>query len=252
MNAQGKPKLASILARLAHYRQLISHKIIDNIRSNQCLLCLQPAQTRCLCVGCLQDLPWQGRACTGCALALPDEGTEERCVDCQQNPPRWQSAHAVFQYQFPIDRLIAAFKYHHQLALTDFFAELMSAQLTPPHGETLLVPVPLHPDRLRLRGYDQTLLLTRAISQYTGLPYRAQMLCRTRDTIMQKQLHREARQENLAGAFACQTSDLGRFHVVVIDDVMTTGATLNVISEVLLQQGAKSVQALVIARTLPS
>ena len=251
MKAQGEHKLTAILATLAHYRQLIHSKIIDNIRGNQCLLCLQAARTRCLCADCLHDLPWQRHSCASCALPLSDDSANRLCFDCEQSPPNWHLAQAVFHYQFPIDRLIAAFKYHHQLALTDLFAELMAATLVAPTQNTLLVPVPLHPDRLRLRGYDQTGLLAQAISRLTGIACHTGLLRRVRDTTMQKQLHRDERLSNLQGAFTCAAADLSQHTIILVDDVLTTGATLSVLSQVLFDQGAKSVQALVIARTLP-
>lgn len=252
MKTQVAQKQWPILATLARYRQLASSKIIDNMRGNQCLLCLQPAQSRCLCSGCLGDLPWQERVCERCALPMPATSAAKQCFDCQSAPPRWQSAQAVFHYQFPIDRLIAAFKYHHQLALTDLFAELMAAKLPPLPEHALIVPVPLHPDRLRERGYDQTYLLARAISRRSGLACNATSLKRTRDTAMQKNLHRDDRLSNLQGAFSCSGQRLCHRPIVLVDDVMTTGATLSVISDALLNQGAESVHTLVIARTLPA
>ncbi|MES2908566.1 MAG: ComF family protein [Pseudomonadota bacterium] len=166
--------------------------------------------------------------------------------------PSWQQAQAVFHYQFPIDRLIAAFKYHHQLALTDLFADLMAARIEPDAQPTMIVPVPLHPHRLRQRGYDQTLLLAKALARLTGIACNTSTLQRQRDTPMQKSLDRDARRDNLAAAFACHGETLAGQRILLIDDVLTTGATLSVLSEVLLNAGAESVHALVIARTLPA
>lgn len=249
-------RLAPILATLRRHRQLLMDKIFDNIRGNQCLLCLKPALARCVCPACLADLPWQDQACKVCALPLPrpaqDAGHELAvCTECQLHPPPWQRAQAVFHYQFPIDRLIAAFKYHHQLALTDLFADLMAARLTTDAATPVIVPVPLHPQRLRQRGYDQTLLLAQALSRRTGMTCAPQLLQRQRDTPMQKALDREARRDNLAGAFGCDATQVMGRHILLVDDVLTTGATLSVLSELLRQAGAESVQALVIARTLP-
>ena len=240
-----------ILATLGRYRQLIADKLFDNIRGNQCLLCLQAAGNRCICPACLADMSWQGHACAICALPLPEESDITICADCRLNPPLWQQAQAVFHYQFPIDRLIAAFKYHHRLALTDLFADLMAARIAPDARPTVIVPVPLHPRRLRARGYDQTLLLAQALAQLTSIPCNTSTLKRLRDTAMQKTLDRNARRDNLAGAFGCHGQALAGQRILLIDDVLTTGATLSVLSEVLLKAGAESVHALVIARTLP-
>lgn len=249
-------RMPPILATLRHYRQLVAGKLFDNIRGNQCLLCLQPARTRCLCPACLADLPWQDHACKVCALPLPAQQPEHSdtamCAECRLNPPPWQQAQAVFHYQFPIDRLIAAFKYQHQLALTDLFADLMAARIAPDALPTVIVPVPLHPHRLRERGYDQTLLLARALARLTGVACNASALYRLRDTPMQKTLDRDARRDNLVGAFGCHGQALASQRILLIDDVLTTGATLSVLSEALLSAGAESVHALVIARTLPA
>lgn len=245
-------RMRPILATLGRYRQLIVGKLFDNIRGNQCLLCLQPAQNRCICAACLADLSWQDHACAVCALPLPEESDSAICAECHLNPPLWQRAQAVFHYQFPVDRLIAAFKYHHQLALTDLFADFMAARIAPDARPTMIVPVPLHPKRLRERGYDQTLLLARALARLTGIACHADVLQRQRETSMQKTLHREARRENLVGAFSCHPQILAGQRILLIDDVLTTGATLSVLSEILLNAGAESVHALVIARTLPA
>ena len=249
-------RMPPILATLGRYRQLIVGKLFDNVRGNRCLLCLQPASTRCVCPACLADLPWQGHACKVCALPLPSPLSEHSdtaiCAECQLNPPPWQQALAVFHYQFPVDRLIAAFKYHHQLALTDLFADFMAARITPDALPTVIVPVPLHPHRLRKRGYDQTLLLARALARLTGIACNTTVLKRLRDTPMQKTLDRDARRENLVGAFGCHEQALVGQRILLIDDVLTTGATLSVLCEVLLNAGAESVHALVIARTLPA
>ncbi len=245
-------RMRPILATLGHYRQLVVGKLFDNVRGNQCLLCLQPAGKRCLCPACLADLPWQGHACRVCALPLPEESETVICAECLLSSPSWQQAQAVFHYQFPIDRLIAAFKYHHQLALTDLFADLMAARIEPDAQPTMIVPVPLHPHRLRQRGYDQTLLLAKALARLTGIACNTSTLQRQRDTPMQKSLDRDARRDNLAAAFACHGETLAGQRILLIDDVLTTGATLSVLSEVLLNAGAESVHALVIARTLPA
>lgn len=246
--------MGPILATLRRYRQLFVDKIFDNIRGNQCLLCLQAAETRCLCPACLADLPWQGHACAVCALPMPTSAESDTvvCAECRLTPPPWRQAQAVFHYRFPVDRLIAAFKYQHQLALTDLFADLLAARLTPDDAASVIVPVPLHPNRLRERGYDQTLLLAKALARLSGIPCHHTSLRRQRDTPMQKLLDREARRANLLDAFACDDKALAGQHVLLIDDVLTTGATLSVLTEVLLNAGATTVQALVIARTLPA
>lgn len=157
----------------------------------------------------------------------------------------------MFHYAFPVDALIAAFKYQGRLTLTDALGELLSARMPPAWQDSLLVPVPVHAQRLRQRGYNQAALLAREVASRLHMPCLPDRLQRLRATTMQKSLSPEQRVENLAQAFAWQGPPLQGCHVLVIDDVLTTGATLGAITRVLLAAGAGEVRALVLARTLP-
>lgn len=182
---------------------------------------------------------------------MPDTAEDSHCATCRLSPPAWDAMRAVFRYEFPVDRLIAAFKYHERLALGDLFGQLLASQADPFERADRLLAVPLHPTRLRARGSHQTALLARICGAALDLPLDLQGLQRVRDTEMQKGLDRAARQDNLAGAFAWQGGSLAGEHVVVIDDVMTTGATLAAITPLLKAAGAVRVSAWVVARTPP-
>lgn len=228
--------------------------MVDNIRGNRCLLCLGQALDRCLCPDCLRDLPWQEHACQGCALPLPpqdDESTALLCADCLRQPPLWRRAQALFRYDFPIDRLIAAFKYHGRLALSDLFGCLLADSLAPVERPDLILPVPVHSRRLRQRGYNQTALLAVVMSRRLGVDCDRHSLCRLRDTVMQKNLSSSARLANLQAAFIWRGPPLTGRRVLLVDDVMTTGATVQVICPMLLAAGAESIDVIVLARTLP-
>ncbi len=250
----------AILAAWQRKRQLFAAALVDNIKASQCLLCLARGRRHCLCPDCLRDLPWLGRACTGCALPLPEtaadhraghDNDEDRCQDCRLNAPPWQSVSALFRYEFPVDRLISAFKYHGRLALADAFGSLLADQLPPSWRPDLLLPVPLHEHRLRQRGYHQTALLAGVMARRLGSASDWRGLRRLRDTAMQKTLDPQARLANLSEAFAWQGGTLAGRHVMLVDDVMTTGATLRTLTLPLLAAGAASVRIAVIARTLP-
>lgn len=243
--------LAAILAAWRHKRQLLRGMLVDNMGCGPCLLCLGRTRRHCLCPDCLADLPWLGPACTGCALPLPEDAPADRCADCLREPPPWQQAGALFRYEFPVDRLVAAFKYHGRLALAGSFAGLMADQCPPAMRPDLLLPVPLHPRRLRQRGYHQTALLAAGMARQLGAAVDNRSLCRLHDTSMQKTLDTQARQANLAGAFAWGGGALNGRRVLLVDDVMTTGATLRALCPPLLAAGAARVDVMVIARTLP-
>lgn len=253
-NRAEHPGVGGILASLGRHRQLTMAQLVDNIRGGRCLLCHGLGGTRGLCPACLADLPWLESACAGCGLPLTgDPGThpDDRCDACRLTPPPWQRLRALFRYEFPIDRLIAALKYHERLLLADVFGGLLADRADPAALPDLLLPVPVHPHRLRQRGHNQAALLARICARRLGLACDCHSLRRMQDTAMQKLLDREARRANLARAFAWCGPSLAGLHVAVIDDVMTTGATLEALNDILLAAGAASVEGWVIARTLP-
>jgi len=155
---------------------------------------------------------------------------------------------AVYAYAFPLDRLIQALKFDERLLLADFLA----AALQPDAGQLpdALIPMPLHSARLRERGHNQSLELARALSRRLGIPVWMEAAQRLRDTPPQASLPWKARQKNLRGAFACAPHVAGK-RIAIVDDVMTTGASLNELARALKRAGATEVEAWVVARTLP-
>ncbi len=213
----------------------------------RCLLCGEPGRDgRDLCRDCAAALPWNRRACPRCAIPLPQ--AEALCGECLRRPPPLAHAHAACVYGFPFDRLVPRFKFHHDLAAGRLMAELLCESLADAPRPDAIVPVPLHASRLRKRGYDQALELAKPVARELGIPLLADALQRVRATAPQSELDAEARQRNLRRAFAVRPSALLPAHVVVIDDVMTTGATLNAAAKILLHAGVARVDAWVCAR----
>jgi ComF family protein len=169
------------------------------------------------------------------------------CGTCLASPPNFDGTVALWLYEFPCDRLVQALKYRGNLALASFFA-LKLASRSPP-GCDLLIPMPLHPDRLAQRGFNQAVEIARSLANRTGLAVRLRGVRRVRHTAPQTELPYEERTRNVRGAFACDL-DLSGKSVAVLDDVMTTGATLNELAGVLKRSGAARVQNLVIARSV--
>lgn len=220
-----------------------------------CLLCEAPADAWGLCEPCLGDLPWNREACPRCALPLPRAEGPEGCAACATAPPPQERALAALRYEFPVNHLVSRLKYAGRLVHAPVLGELLTAAVAEHPGPLpdLVLPVPLHPRRLGERGYNQALEIARPVARYTGLPLETRLLRRQRATTAQMTLDREARATNPAGAFGLDPARLEALgpglRVAVVDDVMTTGATLGEIARVLLAGGVAGVEYWVVART---
>jgi ComF family protein len=155
----------------------------------------------------------------------------------------FDSTCALYDYTFPADVLVRAFKYHHRLSLARFFAEAVSIL---PEAD-VVVPMPLHPRRLSERGFNQALEIARPLARAAGLPLEQEGVVRKRHTPPQAVLDREDRLANPRGAFACRRRFDG-LRVMVVDDVMTTGASLDALARCLKAGGAVAVHNFVLAR----
>ena len=198
-----------------------------------------------LCAACERDLPRLPAACMRCALPLPVGGT---CGRCRRRPPPLEEVRAACLYAAPVDRLLPRFKFHEDLAAGRLLSQLMAeafAAVAPPDA---LMAVPLHVGRLRSRGYDQALELARPLSRALRVPLLTGVLQRTRATAPQTERAAAARRRNVRRAFAVRGGAVVPAHVVLVDDVMTTGATLHAAAEALLRAGARRVDAWVCAR----
>lgn len=213
----------------------------------RCLLCGDPGQAGFdLCAACRRDLPWSGTACHRCALPLPaGEGVAPLCGQCQQRKSPLSAVHATFLYGAPVDGLLRRFKFHQDLAAGRLLSQLMVSQVPAGLRPQALVALPLHTARLRQRGYDQALELARPLARELGLPLCAG-LRRARATAAQSELDAAARRRNVRAAFTV-TGSLPA-HVALVDDVMTTGATLRAAATALRKAGVERVDAWVCAR----
>lgn len=219
--------------------------MLDRLLPPRCLVCGEPGSGGLdLCPDCRAALPGAGPACTRCALPLAAPG---RCGRCLRRPPPLQAVRAAFVYAAPLDRLLPRHKFHHDLAAGRLLARLMADAFVACEPPQALVPVPLHRGRLRRRGYDQALELARPLAARLDLPLRADLLRRDRATAAQSELDAPARRRNLHGAFRVAERPLPD-HVALVDDVMTTGATLHAAAVALRRAGVARVDAWVCAR----
>jgi ComF family protein len=185
--------------------------------------------------------------CPVCALPTL---SGEICGHCLQTPPAYRHTQAAFGYQFPVDRLIQAMKYQEQLALSDTFAEKLLARIDKTHLPDYLIPMPLHPSKLKRRGFNQALLIAKPLADALKIPLLNNTCHRLRDTPSQTDLPWDERSKNVKDAFSCELDLTGK-HVALIDDVMTTGASLNELARAVQKSGAANISAWVVARTLP-
>jgi len=202
------------------------------------------------CSPCLRAITCERPRCQRCGL--PSHHTP--CPSCQATPPPFEHTVVLGAYQPPLDRVIRAFKFGRQPALGRALAAALApsvtqalAQRPPTRLPPIVVAIPLANERLAERGYNQSLLIARALAARCGLGLSAGALRRTRAGQPQSSLSRNARQPNIAHAFVA-AHPLNQ-PVLLIDDVMTTGATLVAASRALLEAGAPSVTCAVIART---
>jgi ComF family protein len=209
-----------------------------------CALCGATSVAELVCEACTGSLPKLPERCPRCALPAPRGAV---CGTCLANPPHFDGTAALWPYEFPADRLVQALKYRAWLGLASYFARQLARHLLPPVD--LIVPMPLHPARLASRGFNQALEIARVLAALTGLPLASRGTQRVRNTVPQADLLYEERTRNIRGAFAARIDFAGRT-VAVVDDVMTTGATLNELARTIKRAGAAGVQNLVVARAV--
>ena len=225
----------------SHFEQLYS-----NLLPIPCRLCGVSCQHHALCDACINDLPLLGHACPRCAMPTPHS---QLCGRCLNKPPQQDFSFSLFHYQEPIKGLIADFKYHDKLYLGQLFAHLMTKPLSHRHLPQLLIPIPLHSKRLRQRGYNQSLELAKALSKSLKIPISNQFLTRTKNTAPQASLPFEQRKNNIQHAFSLMNENIPS-HIVLIDDVLTTGHTANAAVKTLRQKGVETIEVWTIARTI--
>ena len=211
-----------------------------------CLLCGADTTGSVLCLGCLADLPrLTGPRCPSCALPTP---LGETCGGCLKHPPAFDATRAAYRYTYPLDALLQHYKYGQGLHLAGFLAEQLVDEID--RRPDLILPMPLHPKRLKERGYNQAGEIAKRLANRLDLPLALSACTRTKDAPPQASLPLKERRKNIRGAFECK-EDLSGKRIALIDDVMTTGASLNELAKTVKQAGAVAVQAWVVARTLP-
>ena len=230
----------------------VAGRCLDALLPRHCVMCGLPGGRGNLCAACRADLPRPGNVCATCALPIGSD-QETLCGQCLRKPPPWDRVEAALAYRFPVDRLVCRFKFSRDFACghmlgCELVAAIRATALEPPE---LLVPVPLHRLRHLGRTFNQADLLARHVGHALALPVSSSLLLRVRRTRAQSGLDAAGRKRNTRGAFRCDRragQALAGRHVALVDDVMTTGATLLECTRTLRRAGAARVSVWVAAR----
>lgn len=198
-------------------------------------------------------MPWLTHCCQLCAVPLAAQSQSAYCGACLQQPPIFHQAHALFLYSTPVNRLIWDLKFRHRLAVAQVLGYLLAEQMAVYYAQQtcypdVLIPVPLHRNRLRERGFNQALELARPISKQLKIPLDFTVCKRIRETATQTGLSAKERAKNVKHAFTLQ-KQLKAQHVCLIDDVMTTGHTIAALSHSLQRQGTTRIDVWCSARS---
>lgn len=198
-----------------------------------CVLCRRPGQSQLdLCVDCEVQLRPLANICRGCALPLPPQAGTTRCGRCLQGKGHVHTTVAAGAYASPLSELITQFKYQRKLEAGRVLAKQLAAQLRHHYRDDqwpeVLAPIPLHPERLRQRGFNQAILIARDLHAVLGIPVAVNAIHRQRATPAQQGLSARERRHNLRGAFAIaeEWRRVPPRRIALIDDVVTTMSTV--------------------------
>lgn len=222
--------------------------ILKAFSQRYCVLCGTLSRDD-LCNPCRSQLPQI--PINHCPVCLLPVKTSLVCGACLANPPAFTRINAAFHYTFPVDALIRSLKYRSQLVIAPMLANFLIEKIDISDPPDFIIPVPLHAIRLRERGFNQSVEIGRYISKKHNIKMLPDSCSRVRNTPSQVGLPWQEREKNIRHAFVCKT-DLSGKHVAILDDVMTSGATLNEMAKLLRQQGAAVVDGWVVARALPA
>jgi ComF family protein len=246
---------ATLASKASRWFLRIGRAVVDGVLPPRCLACGEMVdEPDALCGRCWAGItffapPW----CVGCGLPFPHPmGEDALCGDCAGERRNWDRARAVLRYDKNSRRLVLGLKHGDRTHLAGAFGRWMHrAGKEVLTGADLLVPVPLHWPRLFQRRYNQAALLAQAIRSAGGPDVAPDWLVRRRRTPAQGHLGSAARERNVRGAFAMRTGrSVAGKRVVIVDDVMTTGATVEECARVLRRAGAASIGVLTLARAL--
>lgn len=243
---------------LQKLREFTQHAV-NFLLPYRCVLCNNAASNQFnLCSMCLSIMPWLEHCCVICANPFKSFGLLQKelnptqiCGQCLKQNPLFQKTTCLFLYEKPASVLVTQLKFQHHLLLANSLGKLLEKKLKALYQNqlpNLLMPVPLHPKRLRQRGFNQALEIARPLSRLCKIPLDKKSLIRVRSTLAQSEIKAKQRSRNVKNAFECRT-DLQNSHILLIDDVITTGHTVHECCKALIKAGAGKVDVCAVART---
>ncbi len=224
-------------------------KIFNLLLPSSCLVCKQKlSHLSFLCGDCHAKLVFNKQVCEQCALPIE---SGKKCGACLSSPPPFNITLAPFCYKPPLTTWITQLKFQQKLANAKILAEILALEIEKHYKNqempSLIVPIPLHSQRLRQRGFNQAVEIAKPIAKKFNLPLIYDHFRRDKNTQAQSLLSAYARRANMAGAFKIDRS-IAADHVAIVDDVMTTGQTVRVFSRLLQQSGIKKIDVWCCAR----
>lgn len=225
-------------------------KITDWLLPICCLFCKNPADRFHLCAACFGSLPWLKEVCPVCAKSLRHSGLT--CGSCLIQPPPYDSTYALFSYQSPIDHLVLGIKFRQKLVYAKVLGELMTEKLEKIYLENkpdYIIPIPLHPTRIKVRGFNQAVEIAKPIAKKLAIPLDISSAQRILATQPQAAITSGKRQSNVNHAF--QVNPLFHAnHIALIDDVVTTASTVTALAKCYKKLGVKKIDVWCCAKTI--
>lgn len=232
-------------------KKILEKRFFTWLLPHVCILCNNPSyRKQDLCDACLKDLPFAQKLCQRCAIPLTVVNHFALCGKCSGKSPPFDCTYALFFYQFPVTKLILDLKFQEALMNARVLGELLAEKIKYSYQTKLfpdvIIPIPLHSNRLKERGFNQALEIARPLSNALKLPIDKYSCIRHKPTFAQATLSASKRQKNIQGAFTI--NPLPYRHVAVVDDVITTGTTISEFCKTLKQQGVETIDVWCIAR----
>ena len=225
-------------------------KLIEVLLPYTCILCNSLSDQRIdLCSYYFNNLPFYPTSCIKCGKPITKIASQ--CGQCLKSPPQFNNTHILFQYKPPITKLLKRLKFNQNLTNAKVLGELLAKYVAIKYANlkfpNVLLPIPLHPKRIKQRGFNQTIELARPIAKLLKIPIEYKFCHRVRETLPQTMLPAHARRKNLQNAFYINANLTG-MHIAVIEDVITTGSTIKSFCQALKQAGAHKIDIWCIAR----
>jgi len=228
----------------------LAQKLLSNLFPCRCILCQQTVKQNFeVCPDCYQALPHNDVCCLRCALPLAEEiNNAVLCGACIQNAPAFDYAHSLFRYEGDVIGLVHQLKFGEKIGFARTIGEMLLTLLLKTNEKPdCLLPVSLHKSRLRQRVFNQSIEISRVLAKNFAIAIEHSAVVRHRSTSAQTGLNAKQRKKNIEGAFSV-VGKLNYKHVLIIDDVMTTGSTVNELAKLLKKNKVERVGVLSIAR----